>query len=150
MDLFKLAKLNLAMCFFRRNQTQIFDVKRLLGILLGISTICSILLFVFFENNNVTDYVISAFLSVSALSIFISFIDTAFKTTQIFSLIDIMVDAIEKSNYCQLLGIICPAHTLFHCCQKAFVFVFFFAHRNGIFTIEGTVHQNESSIGTIL
>lgn len=101
MKLFKVAKKNLSMCLYYPNQAQIFDVKRLYAVMVQILVVISILLFAIFETNDITDYVISAYLIAAAFGISIAFIDTTLKTTKIFALIDLDVKVIKASKLWQ-------------------------------------------------
>lgn len=98
MKVFKTIQMNLAMCFYQPNQTRIFDVKRLLVIFILISGIGSGVLFALFDADNTPDFVICTFVIVTKIGILISFIDTAIKTTEIFSLVDGIVNSIEISK----------------------------------------------------
>lgn len=100
MELFKTIKLNLALCFYYPNQTHIFSVERLLAVCVGFLPLGSIVLFAFFEANNVTDYVVPGFMFVTSFAILISFIDTTRQTPEIFSFIDKIEKIINKSKHC--------------------------------------------------
>lgn len=105
MEVFEIIKKKLALCLYYREQTQIFDMNRVLAILFGILPLCSLLLFTLFDADNATDYVMSAFLIVAGTGTLISFIDTTLKTAQIFSFIDRSAKIIEISKHCQPSGI---------------------------------------------
>lgn len=85
---FKTIKMNLAKCCYYPNQTNHFNMKRLLAILAGFFVVVTQFAYLFHEADTVTEYVSSAYMSVSALGIFISMIDTTSKTETIFKLID--------------------------------------------------------------
>lgn len=99
MDYFKTIKMNLAMCLYYPNQDHIFNVKRLRVIFAAFLVVLSYFAFLFYDAHSKTEYVTSGFMTVSALGIFISFIDTTFKTKTIFKLIDTDIgEIIEKSE----------------------------------------------------
>lgn len=98
MEVFKIVRKDLGICFYCPNQTHILDMKRLLAVLSQIASIISIFLFVRLEADNATDYVVSAILFVAVAGVFMSFIDTSIKTTKIFSFIDTNEKDINKSE----------------------------------------------------
>lgn len=100
MKLFETIKLNLAKCLYFPNQTNLFNKKRLVVILMAFMAVVSFNLFLFCKANSVIEYVRSAYMSVTLLGIFISFLNTIFKTEIIFALIDINIgETIMNSEY---------------------------------------------------
>lgn len=99
MEFGKTSKMNLTKCFYYPNQTHVFNSKRLLVALLGILAIGSNVLYVFRVAHDAMEYVISAFFIVTAIGIFVSFIDTSMKTAKIYSLIDFGVKIVRKSKH---------------------------------------------------
>lgn len=89
MKLFEIIRKNLATCLYFSNQNYIFNVKRLLATIAAFLVVVSFFLFLFYEADNVTEYVSSAYFTTALLGIFLSLVDTTFKTEAIFILIDI-------------------------------------------------------------
>lgn len=73
-------------------------MERLLAILAGFFVVITQFAYLFREANTVTEYVSSAYMSVSALGIFISMIDTTCKTETIFKLIDNVIGESTKRS----------------------------------------------------
>lgn len=92
------AKKNLTTCFYYPNQTRVFDTKRLFAMTVGISTNTLTLAFALFDASNMEEYVISSYLIVTVFGISMSFIDTIFKTTKIFSLANVGENLMKKSK----------------------------------------------------
>lgn len=99
-------KKNLHGCFYYRNDTHVFNVKRHQRTLPGISAIVQLLLFLHFEADNIKLYVICALISMSAIAIFSSFIDTSLKSTMIFSnvLVSVFSFAFIEQNWFILIS----------------------------------------------
>lgn len=100
MALFKTIKIHLATCLYFPNETHIFNVKRLLATIAAFLVVVLYFAFLFYEADTVTEYVSSAYMTVATLGIFMSLIDTTFKTKTIFALIDNDLRKIcRKSSY---------------------------------------------------
>lgn len=103
MELFETSKANLAKTLFFPNRTHVFNIERLLSILVALLLLLSVVSFFVFETNGVIEYVRSAYLSIGALAAFISFLSLVFKTKEIFLLIDTnFAETIRKSKLLQI------------------------------------------------
>lgn len=98
MEIFETIKMNLATCLYFPNQKHIFTVKRLLNIISVFLNVILLFAFLIHEADGITEYVSSAYMTVTALGIFMSMIDTMFKTNTIFVLIDLIVGDVEKRS----------------------------------------------------
>lgn len=100
MEFFKTIKMNLSKCLYFPNQVHMFNMKRLLITIPSFLVVVSIFSFFFYEADNVIEYVRTAYMSVTTLGIFVSFLSTMYKTNKIFILIDIDIEqTIRKSEY---------------------------------------------------
>lgn len=102
MEFYESIKIILAKCFYFPNQMHIFNMKRLLAILAGLFIVVTQFAFLFCDADSITEYVSSAYMTVSALGIFISLIDTTLKTETIFKLIDNDIEVITKRSESRL------------------------------------------------
>lgn len=98
MKFFKTIKMNLAKCLYYPNHTQLFDMKRLLITGAAFLIVVSFFLFLFYEAVSMIEYVSSAYFTTTILGIFLSFIDTTFKTKIIFTIIDDNIGGIVKKS----------------------------------------------------
>ena len=73
-------------------------MKRLLALFACLIGVSSFYLFLFYEANSMIEYVRSAYMCVTTLGIFISMLSTAFKTKEIFILIDTNIGGIIKES----------------------------------------------------
>ena len=88
MESFQTIKVNLAKCLYLPNQTHLFHTKRLLALLAAFMEVASFFLYLFYEADRVIEYVRSAYMTVTFAGIFLSFVNTIFKTEVIFMIID--------------------------------------------------------------
>lgn len=98
MELFKLIKMNLAMCLYFPNQAHIFNKKRFLAIIVAFLLVVSHFIFLFYEANSATEHLSSAYMTVGTFGIFVSLIDTTFKTNTVFILIDVAIKEIIRRS----------------------------------------------------
>lgn len=98
MELFGTIRIILANCLYYPNQTHIFNVERSLVTFAAFLVVVSHFLFLFYEANDITAYVSSAYMTVTVLGVFVSFLNTTFKTKTIFALIDIHIEEIPKRS----------------------------------------------------
>lgn len=135
MEFGKTAKMNLAMCFYDRNQTEIFHWKRLVFILICAPGIWSTILFVIFEADNVAEYVTSAFINSAVIGVFSSFIDTSCNSAKIFTFFDLAEKIIERSKHFKILN---SFRWLFNVLKLSLIYKL---NRIEMLTIESNVHQ---------
>lgn len=98
MAFYKTIKVYLAQCSYYPNQTNSFNGKRLLAILAAFLIVASHFLFLFYEADNVVEYVSSAYLSSTTLGFLLSLIDTTLHTEAIFKLIDNNIEEMSKMS----------------------------------------------------
>lgn len=100
MKFFETIVMNLAKCYYFPNQKRLFDTKRLLVTIIAFLIVISNFAYLFYEVNTVIGYVRFAYMFVTVLGIFVSFLSTIIKTKTIFILIDSNIgNTITQSEY---------------------------------------------------
>lgn len=100
MELFETIKRNLALCLYFSNQTRVFDVKLLSVYFVAVLVVVSHFLYLFYEAENLTEYVYSVYWTTTMLGVLCASIDTRFETATIFVLIDSDIgETVKESEF---------------------------------------------------
>lgn len=87
------------MCRLYSDQSNVFDIRLLLAIIVSVVFVTSHILFLIHEADTIIEIVRSMYMTTSAVGTFISFIATLFKIVKISTLIRNIEKIVEKSTF---------------------------------------------------